>query len=132
MNENSGRPERKGGLWGAFSRWAASDQEIEAEELREDAKVAGCVAVAEAGERERVRVRGTLQTVTLQPRSGTPALEADLFDGSGSVTLVWLGRRRITGITCGRRIVANGRVATFDGRRVMYNPSYELLPAGAE
>ncbi|WP_203434229.1 OB-fold nucleic acid binding domain-containing protein [Jiangella asiatica] len=126
MNESTGRR----GLWGAITRWAASDQEVEAEELRDDALEAGCQPLAEVQDRTTVRVRGVLQSVTLQPRMGTPALEADLFDGSGSVTLVWLGRRRIAGISCGRRLVATGRVAAFDGRRVMYNPRYELLPAG--
>lgn len=117
---------------GALSRWAASEAEIDAEELRQHAEGAGCTSVAKVPERARVKLRGTLRTVTLQPRAGTPALEADLFDGSGSVTLVWLGRRRITGISCGRRMMATGRVSTVEGRRVMYNPRYELLPAGAE
>lgn len=122
--------ERK--LWNALSRWAASDEEVDAEELREHAHTAGCQPLAEVTDRTTVRVRGTLQSVTLQPRSGTPALEAELFDGSGSATLVWLGRRRISGISCGRRVVASGRVATIDGRRVLFNPRYELLPPGAD
>ena len=53
-------------------------------------------------------------------------LEAELFDGSGSVTLVWLGRRRIPGIEPGRTLTARGRFAAFDGKRVIYNPWYEL------
>ncbi|SDU74293.1 OB-fold nucleic acid binding domain-containing protein [Jiangella alkaliphila] len=128
MDEKTG----KRGLWGAITRWVASDEEVEAEELRDDAREAGCQPLAGVEDRTTARVRGVLQSVTLQPRVGTPALEADLYDGSGAVTLVWLGRRRIAGISCGRRLVATGRVATLDGRRVMYNPRYELLPAGME
>lgn len=120
------------GLWDAVTRLTASDEEVDAEELRDDARSSGCQAVAEVPERSLARVRGTLRSVTLQPRVDTPALEADLFDGSDSVTLIWLGRRRIAGIDCGRRMVAVGRVAILDGRRVMFNPRYELLPAGAE
>lgn len=86
--------------------------------------------MSNVGDRERARVHGTLQTVTLQPRAGLPALEAELYDGSGVVTLVWLGRRRIEGIDCGRRLVATGRIAAVEGRRLMYNPQYSLLPAG--
>ncbi|HEY9410324.1 MAG TPA: OB-fold nucleic acid binding domain-containing protein [Jiangellaceae bacterium] len=127
-----GERKERGGLWGTLSRWAASEEDIDAEELLERAHTAGCVPVAEADERSRVRVRGTLRTVTLQPRAGMPALEADLFDGSGSVSLIWLGRRRITGITCGRRLVATGRISTLEGRRVMFNPRYELLAPGTE
>ena len=46
-----------------------------------------------------------MHTVTLQPRAGVPALEAELYDGSDVLTLIWLGRRRITGIDCGRNMV---------------------------
>lgn len=119
-------------VWGAFTRWVASDAEVDAAELREDARGAGCQPLAQTPDRTMARVRGSLRTVTLQPRMGTPALEAELFDGSGSVTLVWLGRRRIAGISCGRRLIATGRIATLDGRRVMFNPRYELLTAGTE
>jgi hypothetical protein len=55
-----------------------------------------------------------------------PTLEAELFDGSGSVTLVWLGRRRIPGIEPGRTLTARGRFADVEGKRVIYNPRYEL------
>ncbi len=55
-----------------------------------------------------------------------PALEAELFDGSGVVLLVWLGRRRITGISPGRSIAVEGRIGVHDGHRVLYNPRYEL------
>ena len=125
------RKERTG-LWAALSRWAASEADIDAEHLRHRAQVAGCTPITDIPDRSRAKIRGTLRTATLQPRAGTPALEADLYDGTGSLTLVWIGRRRITGITCGRRMVATGRLATVDGRRVMYNPRYELLPTGSE
>ncbi|MFW6205393.1 MAG: OB-fold nucleic acid binding domain-containing protein [Actinomycetota bacterium] len=119
--------DRPTGFWGTVRRWASG---ADSESQRERA-AAGCTPVSEISDRERARVRGTLQTVTLQPRAGMPALEAELYDGSGVVTLVWLGRRRITGIDCGRRLVASGRVASVEGRRLMYNPQYRLLPAGA-
>jgi hypothetical protein len=64
--------------------------------------------------------------VTLRPRGGVPALEAELYDGSGLITLVWLGRRRIAGIEPGRAIKVTGRVGVQDRMRVMFNPRYEL------
>ena len=67
------------------------------------------------------------RSVTLQPRAGVPALEAELFDGTGTVTVIWLGRREIAGIQAGRRIRVEGLVAVNEGRAVMYNPKYELL-----
>jgi hypothetical protein len=53
-------------------------------------------------------------------------MEADLWDGTGSVTLVWLGRRDIPGIAPGRRIVVRGRLSTIKGEPTIFNPQYEL------
>ena len=67
--------------------------------------------------------------MTLRPRGGVPALEAELSDGTGSITIVWLGRRRITGIAPGP--LDGGRragSAQHDGERILYNPRYELIP----
>jgi len=44
-------------------------------------------------------------------RSGTLALEAEVDDGTGTASLVWLGRRRIGGIEPGARVTAEGRYA---------------------
>ncbi len=104
----------------------ATTTEIEAAELREHATAAGCGPIARCGDRELVTVHGTLRTVTLRPRGGVAALEAELYDGSGTVTLVWLGQRRIGGVTPGRQITVRGRVGVQDGQRVLYNPRYEL------
>jgi hypothetical protein len=66
--------------------------------------------------------------VTFRPRRGVPALEAELYDGTGAVQLVWLGQRRIAGIEPGRRLRAAGFVSECGGRPVVYNPRYELAP----
>ena len=86
------------------------------------------VSIADAPDREKVTLRGTMRTVTLRPRAGVPALEAELNDGTGVITVVWLGRRRIAGIDPGRSIQVEGRIGAHDGVRVMYNPRYELIP----
>ena len=41
---------------------------------------------------------GRLRSVEFCPQSADATLEAELFDGSEGVTLVWMGRRRIPGI----------------------------------
>jgi len=69
---------------------------------------------------------GPAEVGGLHPARDRATLEAELFDGSGSVTLVWLGRRRIPGIEPGRTLTARGRFAAFDGKQVIYNPKYEL------
>ena len=69
---------------------------------------------------------GRLRTVAYTPRTNLPTLEADLYDGSDVVTLVFLGRRSIVGIEPGRQLTARGRIAIRDDRKVIYNPYYEL------
>ncbi|WP_300680482.1 OB-fold nucleic acid binding domain-containing protein [Nocardioides sp.] len=110
-----------------LSAWANNDS-LEARDLQEAYRAQDVYAIAEAPDREKVRLRGILKTVTLRPRGGVPALEAELFDGTGVVTVVWLGRRRIAGIVPGRSIQVAGRIGAYDGARVLYNPRYELIP----
>ena len=68
----------------------------------------------------------SIAVLTLRPRSGTPWLEAEFTDGSGTLTLIWMGRRDIPGVTAGRELEVTGRVSWVDGRRRMYNPYYQL------
>jgi hypothetical protein len=121
--------ERSGFLRRVLDRLASSDSEVEAAELREGAVEAGATHVSEVPLRKQVCVSGTLRSVTLRPRAGVPALEAELYDGSGTLCLVWLGRRRIPGIEPGRTVVATGLVCNADGELVMFNPRYELRSA---
>jgi hypothetical protein len=111
----------------SLSKWA-STEDLHERELRKEYADTGLMTIAEAPDREMVRLRGTLRTVTLRPRGGVPALEAELADGSGTLTIVWLGRRRIVGIGPGRAIQVEGRIGAMHGDRIMYNPRYELIP----
>lgn len=120
--------EHRSRLRASISRWANQDHD-EARELRKDIRKAGLVPIRDAPDREPVTVQGTLRTVTLRPRGGVPALEAELYDGSGSLSLVWLGRRRIGGVSPGRGVRVHGRIGVQDGVRVMYNPRYFLRPS---
>jgi hypothetical protein len=107
-------------------RLTADDQAVDAEALRAESASAGCEPVSSCRKGQVVTVTGRLRSVVYTPRETVPTLEAELFDGSGSVSLVWLGRRRIPGIEAGRTLTARGRFASFDGRQVIYNPWYEL------
>ncbi|MGB0101982.1 MAG: OB-fold nucleic acid binding domain-containing protein [Nocardioides sp.] len=112
-----------------ISRWASPDDQHARDMRREyGAEQDGHDLVGEAEDRKRVRLRGTLRTVTLRPRGGVPALEAELYDGTGSITVIWLGRRQIAGVVPGRSIEIQGRIGRQDGHRIMYNPRYELMP----
>lgn len=107
--------------------WADSADQ-HAADMRRAHESTQTVTVAAAPRRELVHLRGTLRTVTLRPRGGVPALEAELYDGTGVVTLTWLGRRRISGIVPGRSIQVHGRIATIERTATMFNPRYELMP----
>ena len=111
----------------ALSRWADSS-EAHQRDLRQSHSTAECLAIADAPEREHVVVTGVLRTVTLRPRGGVPALEAELDDGSGVITVVWLGRRRITGVDPGRSVTVAGCIGRQSGVPIMFNPRYELRP----
>lgn len=111
----------------SISKWANSTDQ-HARELRQDRRASGGCAIADAPDRELVEVQGVLRTVTLRPRGGVPALEAELYDGTGVLTLIWLGRRQIAGIDPGRKIRVRARIGSSEGVRMVYNPRYELLP----
>lgn len=115
----------RGGLRSTLNRWASPSSK-EAKDLQTISVKAGCCPITEADDRSRVMLQGTLRTVTLRPRGGVPALEAEMYDGSGTITLIWLGRRRIAGIEPGRSVKVIGRIGQQDRRRVMFNPRYEL------
>ena len=116
------------GLKGLLRRLTATEEELDAEELRAETAAAGCNLVGECRRGQFVSVTGRLRTVVYTPRTNLPTLEADLYDGSAVVTLVWLGRRQIAGIEPGRPLTARGRMAVRDDRKVIYNPYYELEP----
>ncbi|MDQ1687935.1 MAG: hypothetical protein QOK42_910 [Frankiaceae bacterium] len=120
--------EHQGGIRGLLHRLTSDESELDAEQLRERVDACGATQAVDAVDRELVTLRGILRTVTLRPRAGTPALEAELYDGSGSVTIVFLGRRRIAGIDPGRTVQVRGRLTTHNGHPAVYNPVYELLP----
>jgi hypothetical protein len=108
-------------------RLASDDAEIEDGDLQRQVEQDGATAVAGCVERDMVTVLGRVRSLTLRPRAGTPSLEVDLYDGTGTVTLVWLGRREIVGITPGRQLRATGRITSSGARRVIFNPRYELV-----
>ena len=121
----------KGRLKRALHRLTADVEDLHDQELQDEAASAGATHVCDCSVGTPVCVAGTLRAVVLRPRAGVPTLEAELYDGTGTVTLIWLGRRRIRGIDPGRAVVARGRLTKQDGRTTIYNPSYELRAAGA-
>jgi RecG-like helicase len=122
---------RENMLQRALRRFTSSNAELESEELQRNVREEGATPIQECEDRQRVQLTGTVSAVTINPRAGHPALEVELRDGSGAVTLVWLGRRQIPGIDCGRTLKVWGRISCHEGRRLVYNPRYELMQTPA-
>lgn len=116
----------------AFRAALASREEVAAGEERRAAREMRTTAVADLAPRKRAIVSGVLRSVVLRPAAQVQAVEAELYDGSGSLSLIWLGRRQIVGIEPGRRVLVEGLVGELRGERRMFNPRYELLPRGTD
>jgi hypothetical protein len=77
--------------------------------------------------RDEVRVGGRITTLRVVPWAGdAPVLECTMFDDSGGITLVFLGRRAIGGIELGRYVEAEGRAVEARRRLALINPVYDL------
>ena len=117
----------KEGYWRRLARRLSSDvAELDADDLSREAEEAGAMPASNCHCGQEVTVRGRLRSVELCPKDANATLEAELYDGTEGVTLVWLGRRSIPGIEPGRTIKVTGRMAMRDGHKVLYNPYYEL------
>jgi amino acid transporter len=127
----TGRPSLRQRL--TTGREALQAAEVKAE-MTEISQVGGgpTTPIEDSRNGEVVDVVGTLRAVTLRPRGSSLTMEADLWDGTGSINLVWMGRRNIPGIQPGRRIIVHGRLASIKGEPTIFNPSYELRPTGGE
>lgn len=113
----------------ALSSLTRTDDEVAARRQAEDSGRLGGTPVTSLPDRCRATLCGTLRSVCVEPSETTCTVEAELFDGSGSVRLRWIGRSSIAGIEPGRQIKVTGTVShCSNGTRVIYNPAYELLP----
>jgi hypothetical protein len=99
----------------------------DAEELTEEAASNGAQRACDCRRGQEVTMVGTLRTVETNAKGCAGGVRAELFDGTDTVMLVWLGQRRIPGIDCGRTLRVSGRVGMLDnGLKAIYNPRYEI------
>jgi hypothetical protein len=119
-----------GGLLKRIIRRLTSDvEDLDADDLSRESELSGAQRACDCRTGEEVTVVGRLRSVEICPKDAVASLEAELFDGTEGVTLIWVGRRRIPGIEAGRSIKVRGRLAIRNGRKVLYNPYYELRQA---
>jgi len=110
-----------------FHRMAESDEQRMAEEIQDWASaIPGSAPIAEAPTRVPVKLAGVVKRITVHPEHGLEALEAVLSDGTGEISVLWMGRRSIAGLTLGTRVVVEGVVGEQRQGRRMVNPSFEF------
>ncbi len=126
--ERQDRGKRAGLLSRVTTRLARTESELEARELKKDTWRLGATPIVALADRSQASVCGAVRSVTLRPRVNVPALVVELYDGSKTLNLVWLGRRRIGGIVPGTYLTAHGRVTYKHGIPTMFNPAYEIKP----
>ena len=101
-------------------------EERDAEEMATSADASGACRASECHRGDEVTMLGRLRSVEACPKAAGASMEAEFFDGTDAVTLVWIGRRRIPGIEPGRTVKIRGRVGDRGGEKVIFNPHYEL------
>ena len=91
-----------------------------------DETAAAVVPVGHARPGKIARMRGTIDSIRIEPHDAAPALTASISDGTGAIDAVFMGRREIPGIEPGRVVTIRGRVAQGEGGLHLFNPWYEL------
>jgi amino acid transporter len=87
----------------------------------------GQTPIAAVQWRQRITIEGRVRTVRIQPLSGTSTLECVIEDGTGAMSIVFLGRARIPGIDVGTHLRAEGIAGQHHGRLAILNPTYQLF-----
>ena len=108
----------------------SSRSNADAQDLQATTESVGATPIRECDRGKQITACGILKSVVVRPRAGTPTLEAELYDGSGSLTLVWLGQRRITGIEVGKSLIVEGKLTCDNEHFTLFNPRYQLRPLG--
>jgi hypothetical protein len=108
-------------------RLTEAPEQLDVEELNDEAANTGASKAIDCQRGQEVTMVGTLRSVECNGKACAGGVKAELFDGTDTVMLVWLGQRRIPGIESGRMLKVHGRVGKLDnGTKAIYNPHYEI------
>lgn len=117
----------KESYFGRLKRRLTEDlDKIDAAAMAESAQAHGATHASQCCRGDEVTIIGRLRSVDACAKDGNPLLEAEIFDGTDAVKLVWIGRRRIPGIEPGRTLMVHGRVGERGSSKIIFNPRYEL------
>lgn len=117
-----------GGYLRRLARRLTEDPELrDVEQLSDDAVNTGAQRAIDCQRGQEVTMVGTLRSVEANAKGCAGGVRAELFDGTDTVALVWLGQRRIPGIDSGRTLRVHGRLGKLEsGVKAIYNPHYEI------
>ena len=115
------------GLKDVVRRMTSSVEQIDDARLQNRFAVLGLTPLADAQARAVVRVGGEVKRLHIVPRAGNPSLEILIDDGTGSISVVFTGRRSLGGVHPGRNVVVEGVAHLECGRLVLLNPAYTLI-----
>jgi hypothetical protein len=108
-------------------RLTEAPEQLDVDELTDDAANTGASKAIDCQRGQEVTMVGLLRSVECNGKGCAGGVKAELFDGTDTVMLVWLGQRRIPGIESGRTLKVHGRVGKLDnGSKAIYNPHYEI------
>ncbi|HET9876545.1 MAG TPA: OB-fold nucleic acid binding domain-containing protein [Mycobacterium sp.] len=111
-----------------LTRRLTEDPELrDVEQLSDEVANSGAQRAIDCERGQEVTMVGTLRSVEANAKGCAGGVRAELFDGTDTVTLVWLGQRRIPGIDSGRTLRVHGRLGKLEsGGKAIYNPHYEI------
>ena len=89
--------------------------------------VPGCLPIADARWRRRVKIAGRVRSLRVAPLHDAPTLELILVDGTAAISVIFLGRRGLAGVDVGTTMTVEGAVGVHKARLAIMNPSYQLL-----
>ncbi len=108
-------------------RLTEDPEQRDVEELTDEAAGTGAQRAIDCQRGQEVTMWAPCAVSRPTPRGCAGGVRAELFDGTDTVTLVWLGQRRIAGIESGRALRVRGRLGTLEnGTKAIYNPHYEI------
>jgi hypothetical protein len=117
----------KGYLRRLTRRLTEDPEQRDAEDLSDEAVTTGAQRAIDCERGQEVTMVGTLRCVETNAKGCADGVRAEFFDGTDTVTLVWLGQRRIPGIDSGRTLRVQGRLGKLEnGSKAIYNPHYEI------
>lgn len=108
-------------------RLTEDPEQRDVEELSDEIVNIGAQRAIDARRGQEVTMVGTLRSVEANAKGCAGGVRAELFDGTDTVALVWLGQRKIPGIDSGRTLRVHGRLGKLEnGTKAIYNPHYEI------